>query len=163
MNPQEVLGGLRDLQLPAEPVPGVAAAFVWWPLAVFLVASAAGAALWYRRRTAWRREVAAELYRLRALAGDPAARSQAWADLATLLRRIALLIGGERHPAAYATGTAWLAALDALFGHDRFRDAGRALLDRPYLRPGADNGSQLREIIELVRQSIGTRRRPAGR
>ena len=149
----EILARLADVHEPPAPAEGVP-----WLLALNLALALLwiGLVVWkrWRRRTAWRREALGVLARIR---GTPPER--ALPALATLLRRVARRRLGEG--VAGLDGDAWLGALDACFGTDRFTAGpGRVFGDALY-RPGAADGVDVGALCDEVGRMI--RRCPSGR
>ncbi|MGI9510388.1 MAG: DUF4381 domain-containing protein [Geminicoccaceae bacterium] len=160
MTPEEILRDLRDIHLP-EQADGVAAAgLVLWPVAC--VVGAALIAVWFawRRRTAWRREIALHLDRIERIAREGQARS-GWTELAVLLRRIAIRVG-NRQEVASLTGDAWLEKLDQLFGSTTFLNGpGRGVARYPYGAPMASDrdapdqaADQLEATVNVLREGL---------
>lgn len=132
--PMDPLAGLRDIHLPPPPAlwppaPG------WWLLAVAgLVVLALGVRLagraWRRRRP--RRAALRAIRALRARRAQGESAAILIAELATLLRRAALI----RHPrerVAGLTGHAWLEFLDD-DAHGFTEGVGACLATAPYSR-----------------------------
>lgn len=96
MNPEDPLSQLRDIHLPQiggfwPPAPG------WWVLALLFLATVATLLWWasrYRRRNRWLRLAKAELAHLESTATK---KPQWFAQLNTLLKRVAR----ERYPAEH--------------------------------------------------------------
>jgi hypothetical protein len=150
--PVEIIRDLRDIHLPAERAGDAVAGFVFWPLLLLLMLLAVGGGLLWWRRRAWRREAEGVLLRIEAAARE--GRSpQAWAELAELLRRLAIRELG-RDAVARLTGEAWLRRLDQLFASDRFSAGpGRALLHHPYAAAGGAE-PDLGALTELLRRRL---------
>ena len=138
-DPAAALAALHDIVVPA-PV-------AWWPPAPgwygvgALVLVLAGWRVWriYRRwrGNAYRRDALREVVALRAALGQAETRAAALADLAALLRRVAMH-ATPRVQVATLSGDAWLSFLDAGLGGDAFRHGdGRLLVDGPYRTPSA--------------------------
>ena len=85
MSPEEILADLRDIHLPAPIESHLPTTLAPEPFYVLAVVLALMALVWWRRRTIWRREAAAELHA--ALAEDRPERK--WRRLLQLLGRIA--------------------------------------------------------------------------
>lgn len=131
MTPEEILTDLRDIHMPDSAADGAGAALVLWPLLLVLLAALILVFLFWRRRSVWRRELLADLDRLKHQTGKLDQRER-WARLALLLRRFAIHKAGKRD-IARLTGEPWLAKLDQLIGVDIFtKGAGRGLVSFPY-------------------------------
>lgn len=149
---------LRDLHLP-DPVG-------WWPLAPgwwLLLATVAIVAVWLarmalsrRRQGMARRHAARTLRQLERRYADDRDAVQLAIDVSALLRR-AMLAYAPRADVAGLTGAAWLEWLDSGLDKPAFADgAGRALVDLPYRRPGADYDADVDAMLRAVRQRLAT-------
>lgn len=125
------LDHLHDIVVPASAP--------WWPPAPawdWLLAFAAVAILWAalawfirRQRDAYRREALTEWKRIDVLLAEPRHRVTALADLATLLKRVALTVY-PRADVAPLTGEAWRAFLNRTGGSSGFTSPAGERLER---------------------------------
>lgn len=155
MNPQDIIAGLRDIHTPPEPLPNALSGVSSLPIYFFLVLLLVLFICAWWRRNFWRRQAQHELKRIDQLRYD-GALSQAWADLALLLRRISICAQSGEVPVA-STEDQWLAWLDQLFHSTEFqRGVGRGLLVWPYSKTIIDNASadDLAQLVEHVQRSI---------
>ncbi len=153
------LSNLQDIVMPQ--------AVSWWPLApgwyvigalllVFAVWATLRSLRRYRRN-AYRRQALQELQALGA-AGDLETRGQALADIAELLRRVALTAYPRRRIVGL-TGEAWLAFLNETGGGDAFsRGSGRLLVSGVYRTSGDYPVESLREVLALARGWVNDHR-----
>ena len=148
---QQILAELHDIHLPLAETAVKTDTFVFWPLLVFISLCGIIGWLMWRRRTAWRRQVSAELNAIEQLAKDNTAL--AWQELARLLRRLALYANGSR-AVARLTGEAWLISLDQLFGAALFTEgSGRGLAEYPY-KQGETGRRELADLLKDIRQRL---------
>ena len=149
---------LRDLHLP-DPVG-------WWPLAPgwwLLLAMLAAALVWLavvarsrHRQGAARRHALRKLRELERRYAEDGDAVQLAIDVSALLRR-AILAYSPRADVAGLTGPAWMERLDSGLAAPLFADgAGRALLDLPYRRPGADHSADVTALLSAVRRRLAT-------
>ena len=89
MNRDELIAQLRDIHLPAEAVEAAPLDFAFWPIVAYLATTMLVLAIIYWRRSAWRREVHAELRRIE---GNPD-RQGRWLTLIALAVRVSRLRG----------------------------------------------------------------------
>ena len=156
MNPDQL--PLRDLHLP-DPVG-------WWPLApgwwllfatlVIVTVWLAAVALARHRQGRARRHAARALRQLERRYAEDGDAVQLAIDVSALLRR-AMLAYAPRADVAGLTGTAWLKWLDSGLDKPAFADgAGRALVELPYRRPGAEHGTDVEALLRAVRRRLAT-------
>ena len=84
MSPEEILRDLRDIHLPSSPEAALPARLAPEPFYILAAVLLALGLVWWRRRTTWRREAAAELDA--ALADTE--QAQRWSRLTMLLRQV---------------------------------------------------------------------------
>ena len=164
MTPEEILRDLRDIHLPDQGADAAGAGIVWWPVLLVVILVLLSVALAWRRRSAWRREIARHLDAIEKDA-DRGRTREAWTALAVLLRRIAMTVEGRQHVAGLI-GEPWLERLDRLFETDAFSHGpGRGVTVVPYggrldderrasapdWQPAPD---QLKATIERVRRQL---------
>ncbi len=146
------LSNLQDIVMPE--------AVSWWPLApgwygiafLLLVFAVWGTLRRLRsyRRNAYRRQALQALQVLGAASGDPETRGRVLADVAELLRRVALSAYPRRRIVGL-TGEAWLAFLDETGGGDAFsRGSGRLLISGVYRTSGDYPADSVREVLALA-------------
>ena len=107
MTPEEILRDLRDIHLPDQGADAAGTGIVWWPVLLVVILVLLSLALAWRRRSAWRREIARHLDAIEKDA-DRGRTREAWTALAVLLRRIAMTVEG-RQDVAGLIGEPWLA------------------------------------------------------
>ena len=140
----------------------------WWPLApgwygiacLLLAFAVWGTLRGLRRyrRDAYRRQALQALQALGAASGDLETRGRVLADVAELLRRVALS-AYPRHRIVGLTGEAWLAFLDETGGGDGFsRGSGRLLVSGVYRTSGDYSADSVRELLALARGWINDHR-----
>lgn len=146
------LSNLHDVVMPE--------AVSWWPLApgwyviaslllVFVVWATLHNLRRYRRN-AYRRQALQELQALGSASGDPETRGRVLADVAELLRRVALS-AYPRSRIVGLTGEAWLAFLDETGGGDAFsRGSGRLLVTGAYRTSGDYPADSVRKVLTLA-------------
>jgi hypothetical protein len=146
------LSNLHDIVMPE--------AVSWWPLApgwYVIVSLLLVFAVWATlhnlrryRRNAYRRQALQELQALGSASGDPETRGRVLADVAELLRRVALS-AYPRSRIVGLTGEAWLAFLDETGGGDAFsRGSGRLLVTGAYRTSGDYPADSVREVLTLA-------------
>lgn len=149
---------LRGLHLP-DPVGWWPLAPGWWLLVATLVIAAAwlaAVALSRHRQGLARRHASRALRQLERRYAEDGDAVQLAIDVSALLRR-AMLAYAPRADVAGLTGTAWLKWLDSGLDKPAFADgAGRALVDLPYRRPGAEHGTDVEALLRAVRRRLAT-------
>ncbi len=149
---------LRDLHLP-EPVGWWPLAPGWWLLAATILLALVwllGVARARYRRGAARRHAARRLKQLERRYAQDGDAVRLAIDVSALLRR-AMLAYAPRADVAGLTGSAWLEWLDSGLDQPVFAaGAGRALLELPYRRPGAEHGLDVEAMLRAVRRRLAT-------
>ena len=169
MTGAQLLEQLRGLQIPASSEAGTQAVISSVPIALATgcLVLIVGAAIYWWRFTAWRRNVNRELREVDNLtrAGEA---DYAWQRLAVLLRRLSKHVDPDT-AASTQTGEYWLHQLDQTFQTDQFtQGSARLIATRPYQqtsRIGAQGQSSkqdlqspdqqsLTQILQIVRQFL---------
>ncbi len=153
MTPEEILQDLRDIHLPEQAADAAVAGFALWPLVFVVTVSLLVGWLAWRRRSAWRREIVQHLNAVERRV-DEDQILQAWTELATLLRRIAIRLC-DKCEIAGLIGDAWLERLDRLFQTDVFtRGPGRGITIFPYSAIGESDRAEREQIANQLRLTI---------
>lgn len=160
MTPEEILLDLRDIHMPDQAAEATGIGLVLWPLALVVLAFLLVGWIAWRRRSTWRREIAQCLDVIEEGAGSGKVL-EAWAELAALLRRIAISLTARENVAGLI-GDAWLSKLDHLFNTDIFSQGpGRGVSVYPYA-PAIENredvlrlsADELKATIDDVRKVL---------
>lgn len=149
MTPEEILLDLRDIHMPERTNEAVSYGIVLWPASLVILIALLALLLSWRRRTTWRREIVQHLDLIERRA-DEGELLQSWAELAVLLRRIAIRLC-DRQEIAGLIGEAWLEKLDHLFQTDIFVEGpGRGITVFPY----GDTLKQSHEDFESIAEQL---------
>lgn len=159
MNPDEL--PLRDIHLP-DPIGWWPPAPGWWIVAVLILIAIGAAAIWSRRRAAWRRSAVylaqGELDTLQKAWVEHGDAHRLAADLSIWLRRVSMSVR-TRQQAASLTGAQWWRYLDELAGVGVFGpDGGKLIAEAPYRAAANIDADQLLSLCQRWLSALGKTR-----
>lgn len=163
MTPEEILRELRDIHLPEMEAAASSTPLILWPALLVFVFGVIVLLLIWRRRAIWRADLLDGLDDIEASVKAGRQR-EAWAGLASLLKRLAIRQNG-RDQVARLSGDAWLRKLDEMIEVNVFTEGpGRRLISAPYEGHLADQGNQANRSADLqtVIDSLRKRLKPFG-